>query len=114
MKQILLTTTISLTATFGSILSATAPAALALKDTQSIATQPLAAQKTASETPYEATDPKYQTGNQKTKVEEVSQSKGHRRFRRRSFRRRGFGRRGFGRRGFRRRGFGRRGFGHRH
>ena len=109
MKQALFATTIVLTATLGSMLGAAAPAARAFEGTQS-----LAANKTASETPYEATDPRYQTEESKTKVtkveEEVSQNKGHRRgFRRRSFRRRGFGRRGFSRRGF-----GRRRFGHRH
>lgn len=48
---------------WNSILSGTAPA-VAFKSSQSLAS-PLAPQKTASETPYEATEPKYQTPNTK-------------------------------------------------
>ncbi|MFK8185157.1 MAG: hypothetical protein AB8B99_17430 [Phormidesmis sp.] len=99
MKPVIFATTVALTAAISSVLGAVAPSAQALEDTQALSAHTIAFQKTASETAYEATDPRYQVEGSNAKIEEdVTQNKG----RRRGFRRGGFRRRGFRRRGFRR------------
>ena len=126
MKSILFATTAALATTITSALGIATPAARAFEGALSPTMQTTVFQKTASETPYEATDPRYQpvesqpqflspalasdakaTPSAKpsleTEEEAVAQDKGRRGFRRRGFgRSRRFGRGGFGRRGFRR------------